>query len=117
MPELQEVLCLSPGDPGEDRVIYASEKEFQATVVEMAQAYGWLVNGVFEQRHYAKRLSKGYPDLTMVRGKRLIVAELKSEKGKVSEDQLLWATALRGCAVEYYLWRPSDIEQIEELLR
>ena len=59
----------------------------------------------------------GYPDLTMVRGKRLIFAELKSAKGEPSEDQMIWLALLDHAGAEAYLWRPADIESIERILK
>jgi hypothetical protein len=49
----------------------------------------------------------GWPDLTMVRGDRLIFAELKSHRGSLSVDQTVWLNVLEPVA-ETYLWRPAD---------
>lgn len=106
-----------------EAVDHISERDLQATVVGMARGYGWMVYGVLEQSRYAKRLSKGYPDLTLVREGRLILAELKSEKGKLTPEQQQWLdTFLRygqehdGCC-EVYVWRPSQLDLIEEMLK
>ena len=103
-----------------------TEKEFLATVVEFAQAKGWQVHHVLEARHYAKRIGPGYPDLTMVRGDRLLFVELKSEKGKLSAPQRQWLYALSGVGktldnadhgpVETYVFRPHDWPEIEKVL-
>lgn len=89
----------------------------------MAEALHWKVYGVLEQRQYGRRLSKGFPDLVLLRGTRLIFAELKSEKGKLTPEQTEWMDALKlfsegpsgGCGV--YLWRPSDIESVVKILK
>lgn len=89
-------------------------------------------------RHYhtyrSKRSPAGFPDECAVRGDRLLFAELKRERGKLSPDQLLWKADLEHIAevtaiaasdtpyarpVEYYVWRPSDLlsGRIEEILQ
>ena len=97
------------------------EKDLAATVDGLAQAHGWLNFGVLEQRVYARRTSKGFPDRVLVRGHVLILAELKSETGKLSPEQIQWGLALH-TATEMYpdvhvvVWRPSDLDEIEALL-
>jgi len=88
------------------------EKTFQTWLVELAEAHGWLVYHTYDSR----RSQPGFPDLCMVRGQRIVFAELKSQKGRVAASQQNWLTALGATAVEVYLWRPSDREQIEETL-
>ena len=68
----------------------------------------------------SRRVSlSGYPDLTMwnVKQKRLMFAELKREKGKVSESQKIVLSELSTLGVEVYLWRPSDWDSILEILK
>ena len=104
---------------------HITEREFQSTVVELARAFGWVIHGVLEQHQYAKRLSKGFPDLVLARYKpdyiigRLIFAELKSQTGRVSAGQQAWLEILRisQCHPEVYIWRPSDLDEIERVLR
>ena len=62
--------------------------------------------------------SKGFPDLVLGRQdpSRLIYAELKSQNGRVSPDQVKWRRILEACGQEYYLWRPSNWEEIERVL-
>jgi hypothetical protein len=50
---------------------------------------------------------KGWPDLTLVRGDRLIFAELKSTEGKLTDDQVEWLTML-GNVGTVAIWRPCD---------
>lgn len=96
-----------------------TERQFQDAVVEMAQAFGW--------RHYhtydSRRSTPGFPDLVLVRDGRMIIAELKSEKGRETKQQTAWLDDLTkvadGCpfSMEVRLWRPSDMEEIERTLR
>jgi len=49
----------------------------------------------------------------------LIFAELKTEKGQISDKQQEWLDLLDECGgnIERYVWRPGDIENIVEILR
>jgi hypothetical protein len=54
----------------------------------------------------------------MVKGSRVIFAELKREGGKVSEKQQEWLEALRESGkCEVYLWMPDDFEKIVKILQ
>jgi hypothetical protein len=95
------------------RAPQVSEKEFQATVLELAQLEGWLYFHTFD----ARRSNKGFPDLVLVRPPRVIFCELKSEKGRTRPEQVLWAEALAACpGVECHLWRPQDWDRIVRTL-
>jgi hypothetical protein len=86
-----------------------SEKELLESVVEYAKTQGWLVYHVFDTFHHAKLLSRGFPDLVLVRDGKLIFAELKAQKGPVTPDQKKWLLELMEViGVVTYLWRPSD---------
>lgn len=91
-----------------------TEAQFQRQVVQLARLLGWLVYHTRDSRGS----DAGYPDLTMVRGRRVVYAELKSARGRVKPEQAVWATALAavGGAVECYLWRPGDWDQIQQVL-
>ena len=110
------------------------ERDFLISVVALAQAKRWLVahfrhgltsrtdkNGKSVWVTPLQGDGAGYPDLTMVRGNRLLFAELKSEKGEVSKEQRRWLDALSICSegtflVEVYIWRPHDWQAIVEIL-
>ena len=90
-----------------------SEKDFQANVVALAKASGW-------KRIYhtwdSRRSEKGFPDLVMLRGERLLVAELKTERGRVRPEQHEWLDAFAEAGVETHIWRPSDMVNIAQVL-
>jgi len=46
-----------------------------------------------------------------------VIAELKSETGKLSSVQRDWIAALELAKAEVYVWRPSDWPQVEAVLR
>ena len=92
------------------------EKDFQERVCHLARLYGWKIYSVPDSRRVSL---SGYPDLTMwhVNQGRLIFAELKREKGKLSESQKIVLSELGTLGVEVYLWRPSDWDSILEILK
>lgn len=62
---------------------------------------------------------KGFPDWVFVHPvlRLLVIAELKSERGKLSPDQELWIETLQKVlGVETYVWRPSDMPEIRRVL-
>lgn len=87
----------------------ATEKEFQAAVVELARALGYRTYHTYSSR----RSTPGFPDLVIVRpGSPPIFAELKAERGALSTEQAWWVDAL-GAEV----WRPSDWDRICRVLK
>lgn len=60
--------------------------------------------------------SPGFPDLFMVRGPRMVIAELKSEAGRLRPDQREWLARLELTAAEVYVWRPRDVAEVQEVL-
>ena len=100
----------------DQRALYAmkSERDWQREVRQIARTYGWLEYCTWDSRHSPS----GYPDLSMARPPRIVFAELKSERGKVAPEQEMWAEAMRACpGAEYYLWRPSQIDAVHDVLR
>ena len=102
-----------------------TENELLQTVLEMAEAMGYVVYHVFEQSHYAKRTVIGFPDLVMYRPfdfergwrRRLIVMELKSQRGVLTEQQQDWLSCFSSFKIETYIVRPSDLDSLENLLK
>lgn len=91
-----------------------TEKQFTSQLVDLAKTFGWLRHHSFLAIHSPS----GFPDEVLVRGDRLIFAELKSEKGKLTDRQEVWLEALRQVpGIEVFVWRPSDFERIVECLR
>ena len=88
------------------------ERELQAMVKNIADLRGWEYYHTYDSR----RSNPGFPDVVMLRGERLIVAELKMQKKHPSDDQKRWLEKFKLTGVEVYLWRPSDIREIEEIL-
>lgn len=95
--------------------VQITEKEFQATVRQMATAFGWHVFTTWNSR----RSPAGEPDLRLVHPikQRMIWVELKTEKGKLTALQKEAIELLEMAGEEVYVWRPSDWELIEQTLR
>lgn len=104
---------MTPGEYKAHLYRTMSEKVFQQQVVSHALSRGYRVYHTYDSR----RSDPGYPDLTMVRRGRLIFAELKSHKGRPTVAQKEWMSALRDVpGIEVYLWRPSDMDDIIDIL-
>lgn len=104
-----------------------TEEQLLDAVIERAHQFGWLVHHSRAAMNARGRYStpiqgdKGLPDLVMVHPVqcRTIFAELKTETGKVTGEQLIWLMALAGSGVEAYTWRPTHWHsgQIDAVLR
>lgn len=110
---------ISPGARGAGSarphpLLAITEAEWQAQVLELAHRLGWLAYHTYR----SDRSAPGFPDLVMVRAPRVVFAELKSEKGKPSVDQLVWLGSLWACGdkVEAYIWKPSDLDAVAKVL-
>lgn len=63
------------------------------------------------------RGARGFPDYIATRDGRLLFAEIKNERGKLTPGQNLWLEQLRETPAEVYVWRPQDLEEIKGILR
>ncbi len=106
-----------------------SEEVFQGQVIELARMLGWRVahfrgarvqrrDGSVRYQTPVQADGAGFPDLVMVRGGRLIVAELKSARGRTRAEQETWLAAFEGVpGCEVYVWRPRDWDALAGVLR
>ena len=85
-----------------------SEAQFTGQIRELAALLGWARYHTWLSKHS----TAGFPDEVLVRPPRVVYAELKGEKGRVTPAQAEWLTLLSLCGVEVYLWRPSMLEEI-----
>ena len=88
-----------------------SEAELQAAVIELARWSGWAYMHITDSRRSA---AVGFPDLVLVHRRTgcLVFAELKAEKGKLTDEQHAWLTSL-GKQHQAVVWRPADWESGE----
>lgn len=92
------------------------EGQLQSDVIELAQLLGWKVahfRSVPVKRGDSVRWEtpvqadgKGFPDLFMVRGERMIFAELKAGKNKMTPEQDAWMDALHYTGATLAVWFP-----------
>lgn len=91
-----------------------SERDFARVVIDAAKLLGWRVYWSWSSVHSPA----GFPDLVLVRPPRVVFAELKSERGRLSVWQRETIDLLGQCpGVETYVWRPSDWRELERILR
>ncbi len=100
-----------------------SEADLLANVIEMAHTYGWLVAHFRPARtekgwRTAVQGDKGFPDLCLARYGKVLIVELKAEKGKTTPEQANWLYEV-GADHGGYIWKPSDwlSGEIEAVLR
>lgn len=92
----------------------ATEREFLRQVAELARLYRWRVYHPW----LSIRSERGWPDVALCRPPRLILAELKTARGKPTPSQAEWLAMLGQCpGVEVFLWRPDDFDTIAAILR
>ena len=102
-----------------------SEASFQRAVIDYARANHWRVAHFHDSRRQVRpgvlvgdKDAAGFPDLVMVRGELLVIAELKAGRGRVRPEQEAWLRALwQVPGVTVRLWSPEDWADIESTLR
>lgn len=100
-----------------------TEAEFARQVLAYARICGW------RSAHFRPGLTLGgewktavqgdgvgFPDLILVRGTRMIAAELKVGRNAVTMEQQAWLAAFEVAGVPAYTWRPADWTEIERIL-
>ena len=90
------------------------EAPFLRQVQQIARLYGWLDY----HTHDSRRSNPGFLDLFLTRPPRIVISELKTDKGRLRPEQKIWLDTLGKCpGVEVYLWRPRDWDTIVEILK
>lgn len=98
------------------------EREFQATVIEMAKAFGWECFYIPDSaKAGAVGRPKGWPDLTLCHPVMniLIFAECKTDSvsSVLRPEQRMWLKILENCGENVQVWRPAMWEHIEQILQ
>ena len=91
-----------------------TEAQWAEVIRGYAKAFGW----VYYHTHNSRHSPSGFPDCVMVRGNRIIFAELKKDKGGVvSDEQQEWLDALAVTGnVEVYVWLPRHEDDVKRIL-
>ena len=104
-----------------------SEKDFSGQVEDLLKLFGWHwthFRPAFSSKGYRTPIKghKGFPDYCAVRNSTCLFIELKSEKGKLIQEQVEWIDLLQQVAkvslgVMVFVWRPSQIDDIVGILK
>ena len=90
-----------------------SEAQLQSSIIEAAGYGGWLHFHV--SRSDLGRATPGFPDLVLVHPtrKELLFVELKSSKGKLRPEQVVWIDALKDVEfISVGVIRPADADEL-----
>lgn len=96
---------------------FANERDFTTAVVNVAKHAGWLVHhsrtAITQSGRWATPIqgTKGFPDLVMVKGERMLVRELKMPRGVVSAEQRQWLASLQEAGIDAGIWYPRDYDE------
>lgn len=111
-----------------------SEKQFEQSVADYSKLMGWMSYHNLDSRGS----EPGFPDRVFVRVPRIVIAEFKAEKGRLSVAQKIWLRELGAVAdviqqllelpelpgsngqrigLEVRVWYPGDWDEIQAVLR
>src|SRR5262249_33147361 len=96
--------------------------EFTRQVIQLARLHGWRVAHFRPARTVrgwwtaVQGDGVGFPDLVLVRGGTVLVAELKVGNNRLSPPQRAWLAAFAAAGIPAHVWRPADWPQVERLL-
>jgi hypothetical protein len=100
-----------------------SEADWQRQVVELAGILGWQHLHVRRTIGRGKKWVtatnlKGFPDLLLWHEtmRRIVAAELKTNKGRVQPEQLDVLRSLQAAGMETFVWRPDDLDDVKHIL-
>ncbi len=94
-----------------------SERDFTTKVIDRAKAMGWKVfhprpaRTAHGWRTAGQGTPQGFPDLSLAQDGVVLFVELKSQKGKLTDEQKDWLLHTNGA-----VWRPQDWQRICEVL-
>lgn len=101
-----------------------TEAQFQRQILQLAQLTGWRVahfrTAMNARGKYMTPVAgdgKGFPDLVLVKGGRVLFRELKRDRTYLEADQKLWRDALLSAGADWALWRPRDLDAIRAELQ
>lgn len=107
--------------PAPDRL--PSERELLACVIEAARLFGWTH---CYHTHDSRHSAAGWPDVVLVRpattgafGRALFVELKRSERQRLTADQVAWGQALLSAGLDWrrWTWASWHSGEIEAVLR
>ena len=93
--------------------LLVTERDLREQIRDLCKLFGWRMYFSWSSIHSPQ----GFPDLVLVRDSVILAVELKSEKGKLTPEQEEWLLALNKAGVKTFIWKPSDFNEIVEVLR
>lgn len=121
--EVRKMFPMGNGGNMPAKVKPITEAEFLKQVLELARLLGWRTAhfrpGLTRKGRWITAVQgdgKGFPDLLLIRGDTVIVAELKVGKNTITSEQGEWLNAFQEARVAAYIWTPDNWEAIELVL-
>ena len=90
-----------------------TENTLLSAVLSLAELFGWRtlhIRPAMTEHGWRSPVQgdgKGFPDVLAIRGDRILAAELKSDQGRLTDEQRAWLDVLAQAGVETHLWRPE----------
>ena len=88
------------------------ERQLQAHVELMLRSLGWM----YYHTHDSRRSVSGFPDLVALRGRRMVVLELKRDGASATPEQRQWLRAFAETGVEAYIVYGDALDELATLL-
>ena len=86
-----------------------TESELQGCILQLADLLAYRTYHVTNvHRRLRSHSSVGFPDLVIANPRHLLVRELKSERGRLTDAQNEWLAVLAASGVDAGVWRPRD---------
>lgn len=99
--------------PGTCATPRMTEKQLQRAITDAAKLYRWDVY----HTTYSIGSDRGYPDLTLVHPEHGVIwCELKTYRGRVSDDQRRWLHRLEAAGQRAWLVYPDDLDALLRVL-
>ena len=92
---------------------YSNEREWHQMVTETARLCGWQV---FHWRD-SRFTTAGWPDLALLKPPQFMLAELKTDDGRLTRQQKTVLAGLHASGIEVHVWRPADEREVRARLK
>lgn len=81
------------------------ESQLQDTIIQLCRVLGvaWY------HPYSSRRAVPGWPDLALCGPRGFMLRELKTETGRLTDEQNRWGLMLRHAGVSWDVWRPDDL--------
>jgi Holliday junction resolvase len=97
------------------KALKVTEKAFQQTVLKTLKVAGYHTYHTWNSMHS----TKGFPDIIAINPKRKLIRaiEIKTDTGKLTEEQNEWLALFRLVGVQAEVLRPSKFDEWWETIR